>query len=201
VLGDEMADSESMTASVLAAYRTWKEEGEALKVQAQGCLMDRFADLIREAQQVQHDLFEDFGVVVKFPSNPKLAKKGRVRPVVRKAKPVVAVTAPPATPPAAPAVSVAPAATKKPASATPAAIPATTVKTRSAAAPLRTPAKAVAKQESVESQRAQLNRKIQKAEARLKAARESGDPVRVQNAEDRLYELKDDLQLLTEQFQ
>lgn len=195
-----MAESEKTTASVLAAYRSWKEEGESLKARAQGCLMDRFAELIREAQQVQHDLLEDFGQVVKFPANPKPGKKGRARSVARKVSTPTArpmeVTAPPAA--AASVATVSPA--KRLVATKPSVAVSTAVKSRGASAPLRASTKTAGEPLSVDAQRLQLTRKLQKAEARLQAARDSGDPVRVQNAEDRVYELKDDLRLLAEQF-
>lgn len=189
-----MAESDrNAAASVLSAYRSWKEEGASLKARAQGCLMDRFAELVREAQQVQHDLWEDFGQTVKFPANPKPAKKGRGRAAPRK----VAVPSPAAQSPVRAVQSTAPAVTP------PAAAPVSSARkaVKAISAPLRAPQKrAAAPEASAESQRRQLARKLEKAEARLKAARETGDPVRVQNAEDRVYELNDDLRLLAEQL-
>ncbi len=189
-----MAESErTNTASVLAAYRKWKEEGENLKSRAQGGLMDRFAELIREAQQVQHDLLEDFGQVVKFPANPKPGKKGRSRTVTRKA---AAPTRP--VPVAEPPVAVASVTKKSSVAKLPVAVANVPRERAQTVQPVRSSAKSAQPQPDAEAQRAQLARKIEKAEARLKVARDSGDPVRVQNAEDRVYELKDELRLLSE---
>jgi hypothetical protein len=195
---------------ILQSYRRWKEQGETLKSQAQGFLVERFHELIQEAQQVQHDLWEDFAHTVKFPANPKFAKKAKGRAATKKtaASPRPAGTSAAAT--ASPAASKATAAHKpsaeraplrvaSPASAQPQVPqpqpvwPAPSAKgsrstpkaSRPAAAP--TPAKTVA----------QLTRQVEKARLRLEEARTSGSAIKIQNAEDRLYELSDELRLLS----
>jgi|GEM_PF-5050002 len=213
-----MADADrNVAAEVLAAYRNWKENGESLKARAQGCLVDRFHELIREAQQVQQDLWDDFGQAVKFPANPKPAKRGKTRPPVRK-------TASVARPDASVPVSVVkPTVSKESArSESIRTAPARTAPLRAAAAPVEVAAPIVARPQPVrqeparvetgratsakrsagnaandiETQRRELTKKLHKAEARLKAAREAGDAAKIQNAEDRVYEINDDLSLL-----
>lgn len=183
-----MADSETSATQVLAQYRRWKEDGEALRSRAQSFLMERFSELIREAQQVQHDLWEDFGQTVKFPVNPKFARKGKGRTPARKA-----VAAARSLPSASPAPSPAPALAKSSTSARPA--PAASRRAAPTAS-LRAPNRSSSEQVDAEKKRRQLRKQIEKAEARLAEVTALGDTVKMQNAEDRLYELNDDLRLL-----
>lgn len=218
-----MADADrNVAAEVLAAYRNWKENGESLKARAQGCLVDRFHELIREAQQVQQDLWDDFGQAVKFPTNPKPAKRGKTRPPVRKTASVARPDA------AVPVSAVKPTVSKESArSESIRTAPTRTAPLRAAAAPVEVAAPMAARPQPVrldaarpetgrpetgrsasakrsagnaandiETQRRELTKKLHKAEARLKAAREAGDAAKIQNAEDRVYEINDDLSLL-----
>lgn len=157
---------------VLESYRRWKEEGAALRERARNLLIERFHELVREAQQVQRDLDEDFAHTVKFPANPKPAKKGRTRTSTRSAAPSARAAAPP------------PAAPLKPSAAE-------TRPPRAAASRRAAPAKAEV--EARETER--LRREVEKARQRLAEAKASGGPVKIQNAEDRLYELSDELRL------
>lgn len=190
-----MADARQKTPNdVLQSYRRWKEEGAELKAQAQNLLVERFHELVQEAQQVQHDLHEDFGHAVKFPANPKFAKKGKARPSAR--KPSAAVRVVPASvvpPPAAQPSSAKPSAAQKP---------------LGGASPLRVspmeraPRPATNRVPSVKADTGareleRLGRQVEKARQRLAEAKASGGPVKIQNAEDRLYELSDELRLLT----
>ena len=202
-----MADARQKTpGDVLQSYRRWKEEGAALKAQAQNLLVERFHELLREAQQVQHDLYEDFGHTVKFPVNPKFAKKGKARPVARKTLAV----APPTAPSPAAGSSSAPASTSSSVAApAPASRPSAAQKPSGVGSPLRVspaerapkaasskrPSPVKAEQGAREIER--LTRQVEKARERLAEAKESGGPVKIQNAEDRLYELSDELRLLT----
>jgi len=197
--GTMMVASESNAAEVLASYRRWKEDGKALKTRAQSFLMERFSELIREAQQVQHDLWEDFGQTVKFPANPKMARKGKGRSAPRNATPALrpvaersalapqrggaTSTAPPAAPAGRVTDSLTAAATVR-RTTRPSLLRGG--ETRSGAAPAQG------------KKRHLLMRQIAKAQARLEQVRALGDPVKLQNAEDRLYELNDDLRLLDE---
>ncbi|MCU0228912.1 MAG: hypothetical protein MUF01_14865 [Bryobacterales bacterium] len=216
-----MAENPPTPAHVLAQYRRWKEDGEALRAQAQGLLVERFHDLMREAQQLQQDLWNDFGQSIKFPANPKFVRKGKGRAPVRKlsqanpasrvnpsaqANPpqssskVDSLPAPSALRGALAVAATAPAVDRKPQPA--AGMPATTARKPMAAAPLRAPnsTKAPTPDSSGDPQkkRRQLLRLIQKAEEKLQQLRPLGDAAKIQNAEDRLYELNDDLRLLDE---
>jgi hypothetical protein len=201
---------------ILQSYRRWKEQGESLKSQAQGFLVERFHELIQEAQQVQHDLWEDFGHTVKFPANPKFAKKAKGRPATRKtaASPRPAGTSAAATAPSPaskasaaqkPSAERAPLRMTSPESARPQdhqpqpapsqsyrpAVPIPSARTPrpapKATRPPAEPAKTLA----------QLTRQVEKAKLRLEEARASGSAIKIQNAEDRLYELSDELRLLS----
>ncbi|MCW5962849.1 MAG: hypothetical protein KIT83_02330 [Bryobacterales bacterium] len=183
-----MADSGSSASQVLAQYRRWKEDGEALRARAQSFLVERFSALIQEAQQVQHDLWEDFGQSVKFPVNPKFARKGKGRSPARKA-----VAAPRNSPSARPAPAPVSVPVKSGASA--GAAPVTSRRTAPTAS-LRAPKKPGSETVDLEKKRRQLRKQIEKAEARLAQVAALGDAVKMQNAEDRLYELNDDLRLL-----
>lgn len=164
-----MSDSRQKNPNdVLQSYRRWKEQGEALKSQAQGFLVERFHELVQEAQQVQHDLYEDFGHVAKFPVNPKFAKKGRGRAPLK--KPSAS-----ATKIAAPAQETKSAATQK---------------ASGSGANLRMPRDEKSKKLEL------LNRQVEKARQRLADAKASGSAVKIQNAEDKLYELSDELRLI-----
>lgn len=211
-----MAESQKNATDVLASYRRWKEDGEALKARAQGLLMDRFAELIREAQQVQHDLWEDFGQIAKFPVNPKLTRKGKGRGSQRRPS---SLPRPASSQPASSNSVAIPAAAHEPRVATPAPrkVSGSNEGSKSGnaearktigSAPLRAPAAIPARtriaapkpvrnpEAEREKQRRSLMRQISKTQLRLSQARTTGDPVRIQNAEDRLYELNDDLRLL-----
>lgn len=184
----------SDTNDVLRSYRRWKEEGAELKARAQGLLVERFHELVREAQQVQHDLHEDFGHTVKFPVNPKFAKKGKARPAARKVAAGIAAPANAGLPPAvtAPAVKASP--VQKASGGTLAPRVSPTAKTTPVAIS-RTPKSA--KKETGVRELERLTRQVEKARQRLAEAKVSGGPVKIQNAEDRLYELSDELRLLT----
>ncbi|MCL4782830.1 MAG: hypothetical protein KJZ70_07340 [Bryobacterales bacterium] len=200
-----MADARPKTASdVLQSYRRWKEEGAALKAQAQNLLVERFHELLREAQQVQHDLYEDFGHTVKFPVNPKFAKKGKTRPPARKPLAGAPVAAPPA-PSSTPAGAGSPSAAHAPSSRHSAvqkpsggasALRVSPAERAPRAASSKRPSASRADQGAREIER--LTRQVEKARERLAEAKESGGPVKIQNAEDRLYELSDELRLLTD---
>jgi hypothetical protein len=203
--GFRMAETQPKKASdILQSYRRWKEEGEALKTQAQGFLVERFHDLIQEAQQVQQDLWDDFGHSVKFPANPKFAKKAKARGTGKKS---VAAARPAGTGASGAGGSAAGGATKSSASQKP----------MSSGAPLRAPATepigrlqvpvssgtprpprsmSAGKGKGNERTLAQLTRQVEKARQRLEEAKASGSAVKIQNAEDRLYELSDELRLL-----
>ncbi len=190
-----MADARQKNPSdVLQSYRRWKEEGAALKAQAQNLLVERFHELVQEAQQVQHDLYEDFGHTVKFPVNPKFAKKGKTRPAGKKTVTPARVAA---SEPLAHAPSTKASVVQK-ASGGGASlrVSATETRPRATAVPKRaTPASAASSAREVE----RLSRQVEKARQRLAEAKELGGPVKIQNAEDRLYELSDELRLLTSQ--
>lgn len=197
-----MPENDKSVLQVLAQYRRWKEDGEALRSRAQSLLVERFADLVREAQAVQHDLWEDFGQTVKFPINPKFARKGKNRSNVKRvpsvAKPAVtpasthsptsSAPVPGKTPQVAAAADTVAATTRSPANA----------RRVPSAAPLRAPVQRKPDPLDIEKKRRQLRKQIEKAEARLAQVAALGDAVKVQNAEDRLYELNDDLRLLGE---
>ncbi|MDZ7637199.1 MAG: hypothetical protein U5J83_02945 [Bryobacterales bacterium] len=177
---------------VLQSYRRWKEEGEALKAQAQSLLVERFHELVQEAQQVQHDLYEDFGHTVKFPVNPKFAKRGKARPAARKTA-VAAARAAPAMSPAAPAPApVTKVSAAQKASGGGASLRMSTVEPAQRSAP-----GAGAKKDTGARALEHLSRQVDKARQRLAEAKVSGGAVKIQNAEDRLYELSDELRLMT----
>jgi hypothetical protein len=189
-----MPRSEPNAADVLASYRRWKEDGEALKARAQALLVERFASLVQEAQQLQHDLWEDFGQTVKFPVNPKFARKGKSRTTSRKARtsPTEAATSSLRIPANVP--SNTPEATAAKPSASP---------VRSATTKIDRPAVKQSQPKTPLNPEAQrqreirsLERKRSQAQLRLQQAQAEGNPTRIQNAEDRLYELNDDLRLL-----
>ncbi len=199
-----MPENDKSVLQVLAQYRRWKEDGEALRSRAQSLLVERFADLVREAQTVQHDLWEDFGQTVKFPINPKFARKGKNRSNVKRvpsvAKPAVTPASTPSPTPSVPVPGKTPqvaAAADTMAAATPTRSPANARRVPTAA-PLRAPVQRKADPLDIEKKRRQLRKQIEKAEARLAQVAALGDAVKVQNAEDRLYELNDDLRLLGE---
>jgi hypothetical protein len=194
---------------VLASYRRWKEDGEALKSRAQTLLVERFASLVQEAQQLQHDLWEDFGQAVKFPANPKFARKPKARGSARKARTVaptaspgeLRITVPPApqTPPPAPAaqaVSTHSQAVPSHTQAVPRHAPAVREKSPRPATkrvrPKAQPDPELLRQKEIKK----LERKRDQAELRLQQAQAEGNPARIQNAEDRLYEVSDELRLL-----
>lgn len=203
--GFRMAETQPRKASdILQSYRRWKEEGEALKTQAQGFLVERFHELIQEAQQVQQDLWDDFGHSVKFPANPKFAKKAKARGTGKKS--VAAAR------PAGAGVSGAGGAAEGGALKSTA-----SQKPMPTGAPLRAPATeptrrlqvpvasgtprpprslGAGKSKGNERTLAQLTRQVEKARQRLEEAKASGSAVKIQNAEDRLYELSDELRLL-----
>lgn len=185
-----MADVRQKNPSdVLQSYRRWKEEGAALKAQAQNLLVERFHELVQEAQQVQHDLYDDFGHTVKFPVNPKFAKKGKARPAARKA------AASPSAPPAQFSSAKASAAQKPSGGGSALRVRAVDTTPPEAATKRFAPPKTDAGRREVE----RLARQVEKARQRLAEAKESGGPVKIQNAEDRLYELSDELRLLERQ--
>ncbi len=194
-----MAEIGSNTAQVLAQYRRWKEDGEALRARAQALLVERFSTLIREAQELQHDLWEDFGQAVKFPANPKFVRKGKGRSSPRKSTPTPKSQVAKALSSPAPAIPAnAPARRPEPPAASP-----VTARKAPTSAPLRAPSQTRTKSPSAEpvdseKKRRQLRKLIEKTEAKLLHLRLLGDAAKIQNAEDRLYELNDDLRLLDE---
>lgn len=191
-----MAEPGNNTTDVLASYRQWKAEGETLKARAQSCLLERFSALVREAQQVQQDLWEDFGHTVKFPANPKFARKAKGRAATRKPVPATA-SATVAAPRAAanpPLPATAPAAASGPSARASGAV--SRVQRAAEAPALRVRKTTVTPKVDIQKQRRQLEKQIQKAAARVEQVRLLGDAVKLQNAEDRLYELNDELRLL-----
>lgn len=182
---------------MLRSYRRWKEEGAELKARAQNLLVERFHELVREAQQVQHDLFEDFGQAVKFPVNPKFAKKGKSRPAAKKAA-ALATPSSVNSPLVARASGAEAPAVRKPSG------PPSTLRVnppektaRAVAARPSRSGKQTTGQATGANELEHLARQVEKARQRLEEARKSGGPVKIQNAEDRLYELSDELRLLT----
>lgn len=190
-----MADARQKTPNdVLQSYRRWKEEGAELKAQAQNLLVERFHELVQEAQRVQQDLHEDFGHAVKFPANPKFAKKGRARPSAR--KPAAAARVAPASvvpAPAAQAPGAKSSAVQKP-SGGPSPLRVSPIEKTPRPAEKRAPS---GKADTGARELERLGRQVEKARQRLAEAKASGGPVKIQNAEDRLYELSDELRLLT----
>ncbi|MCZ2152611.1 MAG: hypothetical protein LC114_01730 [Bryobacterales bacterium] len=171
-----MADLKQQSSKdVLESYRRWKEEGAALRERARNLLIERFHELVREAQQVQQDLQEDFSHAVKFPANPKPAKKGRARTSAKNVAASVRAVPPPA-----------PAPLREP--------PAMVDRPRRRSSPKQTPP---AKPDVEIRETEKLRREVERARQRLAEAKASGSAVRIQNAEDRLYELSDELRLRT----
>ncbi len=94
--------------NVINDYQKWKQQGEALRVQARQAMEARFRQLLSEAAQIAQEYHADFGGALKPPPAStafrfKAAARGKAKKAAKPASKTPASKTPAPPPPAAPA--------------------------------------------------------------------------------------------------
>lgn len=155
--------------NIISEYKTWKQQGAAIRNQARQAMESKFHELLTEAVAIAQEYQEDFGTPLKPPVSVTAFKfvkaaPGKGKPGTKKA----------GSKPAAAAGHVA---QQSPAS-------------KQAPQPEPSPAIPSAKLNA-------LNKKLAAAKKKLADAKTAGAPTR--NLEDKIYEIEDEIRLATAQ--